>query len=164
MMRAWPVPRCSACRTKLTPVCSVAARTRSASWPMMAKTSVAGTMRTAARITCSSRGFPPTSCNTLGSCDLSLVPLPAAIMATATRGAPARTEALPFDFVFFIGFKYIAPAKRWLFSASSPRIPPRYKSRHELQPRHHEEEDMPKYVIERDIPNVGDVTPDQVIA
>jgi hypothetical protein len=25
-------------------------------------------------------------------------------------------------------------------------------------------EDMPKYVIERDIPNVGDVTPDQVIA
>jgi hypothetical protein len=23
---------------------------------------------------------------------------------------------------------------------------------------------MPKYVIERDIPNVGDVTPDQVIA
>jgi hypothetical protein len=28
----------------------------------------------------------------------------------------------------------------------------------------HGEEEMPKYVIERDIPNVGDVTPDQVIA
>jgi hypothetical protein len=26
------------------------------------------------------------------------------------------------------------------------------------------DENMPKYVIERDIPNVGDVTPDQVIA
>src|SRR5579863_756883 len=86
---------------------------------MMAYTSFAGTMRTAARITCSSRGFPPTSCNTLGSCDLSLVPLPAAMMATARRGAAsspesprakedvlfwkdsAREEELPFD--FFIG-------------------------------------------------------------
>ncbi len=33
-----------------------------------------------------SSGLPPTSCRTLGSCDLSRVPLPAAMMATATRG------------------------------------------------------------------------------
>ena len=48
------------------------------------------TIRTAARITCSSRGLPPTSCNTLGSCDFSLVPLPAAMIATATRRGPAE--------------------------------------------------------------------------
>src|SRR5207302_5961753 len=48
-------------------------------------TSCAGTIRTAARITCSNSGLPPTSCNTLGSCDFNLVPLPAAMMATATR-------------------------------------------------------------------------------
>ena len=92
-MSAWPVPRCSACSTKLTPVCCIAARTRSASWPMMAYTSFAGTIRTAARITCSSSGFPPTSCNTLGSCDFSLVPLPAAMMATAMRGATPATAS-----------------------------------------------------------------------
>ena len=36
-----------------------------------------------------SSGLPPTSCSTLGSCDLSRVPLPAAMMATATRGGCA---------------------------------------------------------------------------
>src|SRR5580704_124859 len=61
---------------------------------MMAKMSCAGTTRSAARITCPNSAWPPTSCNTLGSCDFSLVPLPAAIMATATRGA---------DSVWFIG-------------------------------------------------------------
>src|SRR5712691_6603740 len=77
---------------------------------MTAYTSFAGTICTAARITCSSNGFPPTSCNTLGNRDLSLVPLPAAIMATAMRvaGDTSREEAcagedfagkdLPFDF------------------------------------------------------------------
>src|SRR5437762_1054158 len=50
---------------------------------MIAKTSFAGTTRVAAAITCASSGFPPTSCNTLGSCDFSRVPLPAAIMAIA---------------------------------------------------------------------------------
>src|SRR5262252_4495837 len=62
-------------------------------------------------MTCSSSGLPPTSCRTFGSCDLSLVPLPAAMMATARRGASADTsfadwegdfaeerEGLAFDF------------------------------------------------------------------
>src|ERR1700686_2323141 len=86
---------------------------------MIAYTFCAGTIRTAARLPCPSSGFPPTSCNTLGIRDLSLVPLPAAIIATATRGpevAPdpygeredvrfsegtpeaAEKEELPFDF------------------------------------------------------------------
>src|SRR5437868_929661 len=35
------------------------------------------------RITCATRGLPPTSCNTLGRFDFSLVPFPAAMMAMA---------------------------------------------------------------------------------
>src|SRR2546423_15615606 len=55
---------------------------------MIAKTSFAGITRVAAAITCASSGFPPTSCNPLGSCDFSRVPLPAAMMAIAIRGVP----------------------------------------------------------------------------
>src|SRR3954452_22803068 len=116
-INAWPVPRCSACTTKLTRVCSIAVRTRSASWPMIANTSLAGTTLAAARITCSRTGLPPTSCSTLGICDFSRVPLPAAIIATAmrgTKGAPdfddrfdnrftdAEVFNLNFAFNFFI--------------------------------------------------------------
>src|SRR5580700_11756257 len=71
------------------PVWATAERTRSASWPMMAKTSFGETTRVAAAMTWASSGLPPTSCSTLGNCDLRRVPLPAARMATATRGAPA---------------------------------------------------------------------------
>src|SRR5579872_6245506 len=80
------------------------------------------------RITCSSRDFPPTSCNTLGSCDFSLVPLPAAIMATATRGSTASAadvcrpcaalmEELPFD--FFIRPNIPCPRGNGYFSRGS---------------------------------------------
>src|SRR5207253_9065772 len=65
-------------------------RTRSASWPMMAYTSLAGTTLVAAATTCTSRGLPPTSCSTLGCLDLSRVPLPAAILAMAVRGPDDR--------------------------------------------------------------------------
>ena len=41
----------------------------------------------AAAITCANSGFPPTSCKTFGSCDFNRVPLPAAMMAIAMRGA-----------------------------------------------------------------------------
>ena len=89
---AWPVPRCSACTTKLTRACCIAVRTRSASWPMIANTSLAGTTLAAARITCSRTGLPPTSCSTLGICDFSRVPLPAAIIATAMRGTKGAPD------------------------------------------------------------------------
>jgi hypothetical protein len=46
----------------------------------------AGTTLVAAAITCASKGLPPTSCSTLGYFDLSRVPLPAAMIATAMRG------------------------------------------------------------------------------
>src|ERR1700678_2224007 len=74
------------------PVSATAARTRSASCPMIAKISTGGTMCVAEAITCASSGLPPTSCSTLGNCDFSRVPLPAAMMAMATRGA--ELEAL----------------------------------------------------------------------
>jgi len=54
----------------------------------------------AAAITCANRGFPPTSCNTFGSCDLSRVPLPAAMMAMATRGAVVEETAFSDFFIF----------------------------------------------------------------
>src|SRR6476659_5008650 len=89
---------------------------------MMAYTSLASTMRCAARMTCSSSGLPPTSCNTFGSCDLSLVPLPAAMMATARRGVSAdasfdawesdfaeEQEGLAFDF-FISNSIYLWPS------------------------------------------------------
>src|SRR5438552_1697937 len=84
-MSACPVPRCGACSTKLIPVWATAWRTRSASWPMMAYISWAETTFVAAAITCASSGLPPTSCNTFGCFDFSRVPLPAAMMAIATR-------------------------------------------------------------------------------
>src|SRR5580704_16898967 len=89
----------------------MAARTRSASCPTIAKTSFTGTIFPAARITCSRSGLPTTSCNTLGNCDLSLVPLPAAMIAIAIRGGfnnaaaePLAGFNLPEDlpFAFFI--------------------------------------------------------------
>src|SRR5216684_1088297 len=47
----------------------------------------AATTCVAAATTCASSDFPPTSCRTLGNCDFSRVPFPAAIIATATRPA-----------------------------------------------------------------------------
>src|ERR1035438_539705 len=85
-MSACPVPRCSVCTTKFTPVPATAARTRSASWPMITKISGAGTTFFAVAITCARIGLPPISCRTLGCLDLSRVPLPAAIIAMAIRG------------------------------------------------------------------------------
>src|SRR5882724_8368128 len=84
-MRACPVPRCSSCTTNCTPLEATAARTRSASWPMMTKMSLGGTTLAAVAITWDRIGFPPTSCKTLGCFDFSRVPLPAAMMAMATR-------------------------------------------------------------------------------
>src|SRR6185369_11638785 len=56
------------------------------SCPMMANTSLAGTTLVAAAITWASSGLPPTSCNTFGCLDFSLVPLPAARMAIPMLG------------------------------------------------------------------------------
>src|ERR1700758_4762696 len=88
-------------------------------------------------MTCSSRGLPPTSCNTLGSCDLSLVPLPAAMMATAIRGAElgfdgsvrgdftreidAETDCLLCN--FFIRPQDSLPLRLWLFQESCTIFP-----------------------------------------
>jgi len=106
---------------------------------------------------------------------LSLVPLPAAMIATATRGSDGngREEARPGDvtaldagffFDFFIrpniprprGNGYF-PTHRIEFRPVQNRLAPSCAFKYR-------EESMPKYVIERDIPGVGDVTPDQVIA
>src|SRR6266481_5953017 len=53
---------------------------------MMTKISFAGTTLVAVAITCARIGLPPTSCRTLGCRDFSRVPLPAAMIAMATRG------------------------------------------------------------------------------
>src|ERR1700687_2731814 len=71
--------------------------------------SAAGITCFAAAITCASRGLPPTWCSTLGSFDLSRVPLPAAMIATAVRAAAwGRFVAvwMDFDACFFLLFKY----------------------------------------------------------
>src|SRR5208282_3782175 len=96
-MSACPVPRCSACSTKFTPVPATASRTRSASWPMITKISRAGTTFSAVAITWARIGLPPISCRTLGCFDLSRVPLPAAIMAMAICGTCGFCRG---DFVF----------------------------------------------------------------
>src|SRR5437868_560165 len=120
------------------PVCCVADRTRSASWPIIAYTSLAGTTLAAVRITCSSSGLPPTSCNTLGSCDLSRVPLPAAMIATAIRGGTAgdvrnvlREETVDFRFDFFIRPQYTLLARRWLFPYNLPAQPEHPRATHQ---------------------------------
>jgi hypothetical protein len=73
----------------------------------------------------------------------------------------ARKEELPFD--FFIGLNIprlrsngYFPVHRLEFLQTS--------ARRDCNASNHGEEDMPKYVIERDIPQVGNITPDQVIA
>src|SRR6202051_5211919 len=69
---------------------------------MMAKPSADGTTRVAAATTCASSGFPPTSWSTFGSCDFRRVPFPAAMIATATRGAEDVVEETAFlAFVIF---------------------------------------------------------------
>jgi hypothetical protein len=65
----------------------------------------------------------------------------------------------PFD--FFIRPQYTSTLRQWLFLKSSPTI---FRRSAQSAPLHRREEDMPKYVIERDIPQIGNVTPDQVIA
>ena len=96
----------------------------------MANTSLAPTTLAAARITCSSSGFPLTSCNTLGIRDFSLVPLPAAMIAIAIRGAAAERleveanfgQAEDFALDFFIRTQYTLSPQRWLFQESCPTI------------------------------------------
>jgi Protein of unknown function (DUF4242) len=97
-------------------------------------------------------------------------------MATATRGAAARREALPcefefeFEFVFFdsfvvfIGFNISCPRRDGYFLRLRLEFISGASEVCSHASRRHRKEDMPKYVIERDIPNVGSVTPDQVIA
>src|SRR5258708_6566419 len=77
---------------------------------MMAKMSDGGTTRVPAAMTCASSGLPPTSCSTLASCDLRRVPLPAAMMAMATRGAEPVELFKPAFLDFFIYLKYIVGA------------------------------------------------------
>ena len=81
---ACPVPRCSFCSTNCTPVEATAARTRSASCPITAKMCSGATTRLAAAITCASSGLPPIWCSTLGRFDFNRVPLPAAMITTAS--------------------------------------------------------------------------------
>jgi hypothetical protein len=64
-------------------------------------------------------------------------------------------------FDFFIRSQYTSTLPQWLFLKSSPTIFGRSGPAGRPSSR---EEDMPKYVIERDIPQIGNVTPDQVIA
>src|SRR5271156_6484313 len=53
-------------------------------------------------MTCARIGLPPISCRTLGCFDLSRVPLPAAMIATATRGRGGLKKE-GFDLVFVFG-------------------------------------------------------------
>src|ERR1700684_1284024 len=54
---------------------------------MITKMSFADAIFFAVAITCARMGLPPISCRTLGCVDLSRVPLPAAMIAMAIRGA-----------------------------------------------------------------------------
>src|SRR6266478_7537313 len=67
---------------------------------MITKMSCAGTTFCAVAMTCARIGLPPTSCRTLGCFDLSRVPLPAAMIAMATRCGFCRED---FDSVFVFG-------------------------------------------------------------
>jgi hypothetical protein len=71
-------------------------------------------------------------------------------------------EELPFD--FFIRPNIPRARGDGYFQADVLKSLPRQKRRGDTARLHHGEKYMPKYVIERDIPSVGDVTPDQVIA
>src|SRR5208283_1667212 len=84
----------------------------------MANTSLAGTTRVAAAITCARSVLPPTSCSTFGSCDLSRVPLPAAMMATATLGAKSVEV---FEGVGFVDF-FIRPTIPWGGGSTKERL------------------------------------------
>src|SRR5207302_9651066 len=74
----------------------------------IAYTSLAGTTFVAASMTWANSGFPPTSCKTLGCLDLSRVPLPAAMIAIAIRGAVVLLEAEECFLEGDIGFQYTA--------------------------------------------------------
>jgi len=78
-----------------------------------------------------------------------------------TREAVAEPERLPFD--FFIRPQYTLPHRQWLFPESCLTIFELSLGR-SSQAHLRRKKNVPKYVIERDIPNVGDVTPEQVIA
>src|SRR5580658_10322107 len=122
---ACPVPRCSACSTKFTPVPATASRTRSASCPTITKISFAGTTFCAAAITCARIGLPPTSCRTLGCFDLSRVPFPAAMIAMATRGR-GGFDAEAFDLVFVAVCGAFAMLSQYTAPESTPyRLPVR---------------------------------------
>jgi len=96
-------------------------------------------------------------------------------MATATRGIEgtgqeearsseaggAGREGVPFD--FFIRPNIPRPGNDGYFLPRSLQSCPGRESE-KSQLRGKEEDSMPKYVIERDIPNIGEVTPEQVIA
>src|SRR5216684_8644130 len=101
---------------------ATAARTRSASWPMMAYTSLGGTTLVAAAITWASKGLPPTSCSTLGCLDFSRVPLPAAMMAIAMRGVDAWFELLFWGFDTGTNIPREYGARQVHFSMARPQV------------------------------------------
>jgi hypothetical protein len=85
-------------------------------------------------------------------------------VATSARGATgevARREGLALD--FFIRPQYTLAARQWLFLESWPAILRACGQRLRSEQLHGGRIDMPKYVIER-VPDVGDVTPQQIIA
>src|SRR5271157_4864113 len=125
-MSACPVPRCSACSTKFTPVPATASRTRSASWPMITKMSSTGTTFFAVAITWARIGLPPISCSTLGCFDLSRVPLPAAIIAMAVRGR-CRLGREDLDLVF----EAFAMLRQYTARESTPDRLPIRRLRHQ---------------------------------
>src|SRR5579871_5066168 len=64
----------------------------------MAYMSCGGTTFFAAAMTCAKSVFTPTSCRTFGCLDLRRVPLPAAIIAMATRGTMLLVFAFGIEF------------------------------------------------------------------
>jgi len=77
------------------------------------------------------------------------------------RDMGVTLEDLAFD--FFIRTQYTAPGRAIAyFLERSLKSSARYATL--LLSQEDQETKMPKYVIERDIPNVGDITADQIIA
>jgi hypothetical protein len=93
--------------------------------------------------------------------------LPAAIIATATRGSAARESREEREEVetacdFFIRPNIPRPRFNGYFPPDGLKFRPADSGI--AGPKFQVEEAMPKYVIERDIPNVGSVSPADVIA
>jgi hypothetical protein len=68
-----------------------------------------------------------------------------------------REDVVRFDFAIRLNIP--RPSRVGYFPLPGYNLRTRASKRHDPQ-----EKDMPKYVIEREIPQIGDVTPEQVIA